>query len=397
MLKRILAGAVVIAIALAWIAEGTVLAANQLPEGVVPFRGELNAQSAVLMDIGSGTVLFEKNAHKRLPIASVTKIMTMLLIMEALESGQITYGDTVSASYETYRAGTQGTSIFLEPGETASVEELLLAVAVASANDAAVALAEHIAGTTEAFVEMMNQKARQLGMKNTEFVDPCGLDDSGYSSAYDVALMSRELMTKYYPRIKAYLETYLTYYKDNTPDRAEILNTNRRFMRGYDKATGLKTGWTTKAGFCLSATAKHGDLHLNAVVLGCANDRERYQDVVDLCNYGFSQFDSLVMAQRGVAEGEVVVDKGTKTVVTVTPDRDLSLLIKRGESPEQYRKTVTLAKRVSAPVNAGQKVGSITIAKGDKVVASVDLVTLEHIDRAGLLHLFKRVLKAWVR
>lgn len=366
-----------------------------IPEGVAPFEGEISGKSALLMDMGSGTVLYEYNADVELPLASVTKTMSILLIMEALKKGQISYSEDIIVSDAAYKAGTRGSSIFLEPGEIATVEELLLAVVVGSANDATVALAEQIFGSEEAFVYAMNAKAKELEMNQTHFVDATGLNDEAYSTAYDIALMSRELMQTYYAELKDYLQIYLTYYKDGTSDRAEVLNTNRKFMRSYDRATGLKTGWTTLAGYCLSATAVSGSLHLNAVVLGCTTSQARLNDVVKLMNYGFSHYDAIHVAEEGVAVAEVIVDKGVDKWVSAVSLQTVSSLVKAGTDPTHIEQKVELKQFVTAPVNKGTKVGEIIVKHNETIIDRVDLVAANDVPRAGLLQLIKKILRSW--
>lgn len=275
-----------------------------LPVMATAIEENLNAKAAVLMDMGTKQVLLGKNPDERLPIASVTKIMTMLLTLEALESGRIKLEDVVIASPHACSYG--GAQIYLEPGEQFSVQDMLMAVAIKSANDAAVALAEHVAGSESAFVAAMNKRAQELQMQNTHFINACGLDsisvtgkqgDQGYSSAHDVGLMSIALL-KHQDLLKGWLTTRITYLQ-RAKGPVELFNTNHRFIRGYSGADGLKTGLTDAARYCLSATAEREGFRLIAVVLGVPSDELRYQDVTQLLNYGFANFYGQVMVPAG--------------------------------------------------------------------------------------------------
>lgn len=366
-----------------------------LPDNSLSFTGDLNAESCILMDMKSGTILYEYLAHEKVPIASITKIMSLLLICESLNNETISLEEEIVTSQVAYEAGLAGTSIYLEPGEVATVEELLTAVAVASANDAATALAEKIAGTQDAFVAEMNEQAAELGMTETLFKDPCGLDDTAYSTAYDIALMSHALMESYGDQLAKYFEIYLAYYKDGTVERAEMLNTNRKFLRAYPHATGLKTGWTTKAGFCLSATAYRENMHLNAVVLGCDNSKERYNDVVALLNYGFAQFDIHLLADRASDFREVSLEKGAHEYVKVVPQQNLAALTKKGDSAEAVTAEWVLPERIPAPVHKGDILGTVTAFRNGIKVGEASLICAEDVDKASFWQLLKRSFRQW--
>ena len=373
----------------------TAYPAPPLPEGSTEFIGEIDAKSALLFDMKTGSILFDKNADEKRPIASVNKIMTILLVLEAIDQNIIAYEDIVATSHDAYRAGQEGTSIYLEVGEEATVEELFVAVVIASANDAATSLAEAVSGTVELFVAKMNKRAKELGMDNTLFKDPCGLDDSAYSTAYDVALMSKELINNYYPQIEEYLNIYLAYFKDGTTDRAEMLNTNRKFMRGYAYATGLKTGWTTLSGFCLSATAEKDNMHLNAVVLGCRNSSSRYSDVKNLLNYGFAQFKIQVIYEADEVVQELPVLKGNIRSVPVTTPEPVAVLLNRDQSYDDIEVVTDIPEAVTAPVSSNQQIGQIIVKRKGQVIIEQP-VFAEKIVKATFKDIWKRIFEKWV-
>jgi len=320
---------------------------------------DIKAKSAVLLDQGSGTVLYEKNSRQHLPIASVTKVMTLLLVMEALESGRLTWEETVTCSDKAASMG--GSQIWLEPGEIMTVEELVKAAAVVSANDACAALAEHISGTLEAFVAAMNARAKELGMQDTKFVDCSGLDDSGYSCAMDVAVMSRQLMT--HPEIQKYTTIWMDSLRGG---KSQLVNTNK-LVRHYKGATGLKTGTTNAAGHCLSATAKRGDTAFVAVVLGCDTTANRFDGARALLDYGFAGFVSYTPPADSVELPSVPVLRGQLTEVPVTVDAPSAMLLKKG-TETQVGSAVELAADLQAPVHKGQVVGTWRLRLGEEIL-----------------------------
>ena len=319
----------------------------------------VKAKGAVLMDQGTGKVLYEKDAHTHLPIASVTKVMTLLLTVEALEAGKIALTDPVTCSDTAAALG--GSQIWLEPGEIMTVDELIKAAAVVSANDACGVLAEHLSGSQTAFVAEMNRRAAELGMKDTKFADCSGLDDTGYSCAYDVALMSRELMT--HPMI----ETYTTIWMDSLRGGAsQLVNTNK-LLRHYKGATGLKTGTTNAAGHCLSATAKRENTAFIAVVLGCASTADRWASARTLLDYGFAGYVTHTPSADGVNPEPVRVLGGQQKTVAAKPDTPAPLLLRKG-TEEQLASTVEMVPQVEAPVSAGQTVGVWRLKIGEETV-----------------------------
>lgn len=333
------------------------------PTVALPAQGEaleVKAKGAVLMDQGSGQVLYEKDAHTPLPIASVTKVMTLLLVMEALERGQIALTDPVTCSPEAAALG--GSQIWLEPGEIMSVEDLIKAAVVVSANDACAALAEHISGSIPAFVALMNQRAGELGMEHTEFKDSSGLDDTGHACAYDVAVMSRQLMT--HPAI----ETYTTIWMDSLRGGAsQLVNTNK-LVRHYTGATGLKTGTTNAAGYCLSATARRENTAFVAVVLGCASTADRWAGARTMLDYGFAGYVSYTPSVEGLDIPPIPVLGGQQRTVEAVPDTPGSLLLKKG-TQDQVQSTVELAQDLQAPVCKGQTVGVWRLTLGEEILA----------------------------
>ena len=319
----------------------------------------VKAKGAVLMDQGTGAVLYEKDAHTHLPIASVTKVMTLLLTMEALEAGKIALADPVTCSDTAAALG--GSQIWLEPGEIMTVDELIKAAAVVSANDACGALAEHLCGSQTAFVAEMNSRAAELGMKDTKFADCSGLDDTGYSCAYDVALMSRELMTH------SLMEQYTTIWMDSLRGGAsQLVNTNK-LLRHYKGATGLKTGTTNAAGHCLSATARRENTSFIAVVLGCASTAERWEGARTLLDYGFAGYVTHTPTTDAVNPEPVKVVGGQQKSVTAQPDTPAPLLLRKG-TEEQLESIVEMLPEVEAPVSAGQTVGMWRLKIGEETV-----------------------------
>ncbi len=332
----------------------------------------VGGKSAVLMDLASGTVLYEKNSKEHLPIASVTKIMTLLLVMEAIDVGAIDYTDMVTCSEDAASLG--GSQIWLEPGEMMSVHDLLKAAAVVSANDACAALAEHVAGSIEGFVERMNIRAAELGMQNTRFLDCSGLDDNGYSCANDVALMSRELMK--HPAIKQYTTIWMDTLRDG---KSQLVNTNK-LIRFYTGATGLKTGTTSAAGHNLSATAERNGLGLVAVILGCDTTDERFGGARKLLDYGFANYSVYVPSVDDVILSPVPVLHGEYDQVMPQVKEMEPFLVKKGEEKQVVRSIETTTD-VEAPVEAGQYLGNVTFSLGNQVLATYPIIATEAIQR----------------
>lgn len=349
---------------------------------------DVSAPSAILMEEATGEVLYEKNAHERLAPASVTKIMTLLLVMEALESGRIGWDDTVTASAAAAAKG--GSQIYLEENEQLPLEEMLKSVVVSSANDCATALAEHIAGSESAFVQMMNERAAELGMTDTHFVNCTGLDDEPdaaehLTTAYDIALMSRELLK--HEEIKK----YTTIWMDTVRNGEFGLSNTNKLVRFYDGTTGLKTGYTSAAGHCLSASAKRGGMELIAVVLHCDSSPHRFESAKALLNYGFANY-ALITPQPDEAIGTVPVRLGTQERVTPVLQTDAPVLVDKALAAG-VQSTVQLAERVTAPVEQGQTLGMLTVASNGQTLAEIPLVAPEAIPALTWWDVFLQMLK----
>lgn len=348
-----------------------------------------HATSAILMEMDSGTVLYEKNPHQKLPPASITKIMTLLLIMEALDRGEIKLTDKVRTSERAASMG--GSQIFLQAGEEMTVEEMIKGIAIASGNDASVAMAEHIAGTEEAFVAKMNERARQLGMKNTHFVNSNGLPAADhYSTAYDIAIMSRELLK--HELITKYTGIYQDYLRKESDNPFWLVNTNR-LVRFYEGVDGLKTGYTSEAKYCLSATAKRNNMRVIAVVLGEPDTKTRNSEVAAMFNYAFTHYQVFPIFKRGEVVEQLRVDKGKEPKVNVVTSQAVSLLTKRGERPEMFTREVVLKPFVQAPVSTEDVIGHIFIKKDGVEVARIDLHPQKTISQASLWEILKRTSK----
>ncbi len=365
-----------------------VLLAGMLPRRAAAVDLNLNAKSALLMDVATGTVLYEKECHERLAPASVTKVMTMLLIMEALDDGRIHLDDQVTASEAAAAKG--GSQIYLKAGETMPVSDMLKSIAVSSANDCACAMAELIAGSESAFVEQMNQRAAELGMADTHFVNCTGLDDSKEAenhrtSAYDIALMSRQLL-KYHPDIKKYTTIWMDTVRGGT---FGLSNTNK-LIRFYSGATGLKTGFTSGAGYCLSATAKREGMELIAVVMGCESAQKRTADCKALLDYGFATYS---VVRPGLKAGRTVaVHLGKQNTVPVELTERREILVDKAKRTSLTAK-VELAQLVPAPVEKGQQVGTISVYAGEKLLIQLPLAAAQAVAKLSFGDVFKLVLE----
>ncbi|WP_238996445.1 D-alanyl-D-alanine carboxypeptidase family protein [Paenibacillus pinistramenti] len=345
-----------------------------------------NAASAILMDADTGTIIFEKDSHKKLPPASITKVMTMLLTAEALDKGTLKLTDKVTTSE--HAASMGGSQIFLEPGEQMTVDELLKGIAMASGNDASVAIAEHIGGTEAGFVKMMNDKAQELGLTDTHFSNPNGLPTADhYSSAHDIAVMSRELLKHDY--ITKYTGAYQDYLRKDSEKPFWLVNTNK-LVRFYSGADGLKTGYTSEAKFCLTATAKRDGLRLIAVVLGEPNTKTRNAEVSAMFDYAFSQYAMQPLFKSGEIIGRVKVTKGEQSMLEIQADKSYNILVKKGASTAGITHQVVVPESVKAPVRAGQPVGKLVVYQGDKVLKEFELKAPADIEKAGWWKLFKR-------
>ncbi|MCS1350841.1 D-alanyl-D-alanine carboxypeptidase family protein [Mechercharimyces sp. CAU 1602] len=346
------------------------------------------AKSAILLDVDTGTVLYEKNADEKLPPASITKVMTMLLVMEALDEGHLSMEDKVQASE--HAASMGGSQIFLKAGEEMKVEELLKAIAIASANDATVAVAEHLAGTEEAFVQKMNRKASELGMTHTKFRNTNGLPEPDhYTTARDISTMSRALLK--HPEITRFTGVYEDYLRQESKTPFWLVNTNR-LVKFYEGMDGLKTGFTQEAKYCLTATAEREGMRLIAVVMGEPDAKSRNQEIAQMMNFAFSQYRTHVLFDQGDVIGAREISKGENPQLHVKADRRMSILMKRGDKLEQFE-VVTLWDPLKAPVKKGDTVGKVQVKKEGEVVADFILTSGDDIDRARWWTLFTRATK----
>ncbi len=344
---------------------------------------DLNCKSAVLMEASTGTVLYEKNADEPLPPASVTKIMTLLLIMEAIDGGSISLDDSVQVSERAASMG--GSQVFLEPGESMAAEELIKCIVIASANDAALTMAEAVAGSEESFVSRMNERARELGMKNTNFENVTGLDDnttSHVTSARDIALMSRELMKH------EKIFEFSTVWMDSIRNGEFGLTNTNRLIRFYKGATGLKTGSTSKAGFCISATAKRDGMHLIAVIMGAESRDKRNEAAKTLLDYGFANYS--VYGNKSGSVGKIRVTAGVKKSVEGLYN-EKKLLTGKGRD-----KKITVEylpdESVSAPVHKGDLVGKVRYLDDGKVLCEDDILAADDVEKIGFFGIFRKML-----
>ena len=355
-------------------------------EGNAPLS--VSSKSAILMDVGSGQILYEKNAHDKLPPASVTKVMTMLLICEALDSGKITLDDSVQISENAASMG--GSQIFLEAGEVQKVDTLLKGIAVASANDGCVAMAEYIGGSVESFVDMMNAKAKELNMKDTNFVNTNGLPvDNHYTSAHDIAIMSRELLK--HDVISKYLTTWMDQVVVGKKQITVGLANTNKLIKHYQGATGVKTGFTQQAKYCLSASAKRGDTHLVAVTLGAETSPERFKDATSLLNFGFVNYESVKLCSKNDNIATLTLDKADEQKINLVAKEDLSVLIKKGGNKDFTRK-IKVNENPTIPIKKGTNLGYVEIYQGKTLVGKVDLVNTKDIQKASYLKMLQRVI-----
>ncbi|MBT9173256.1 MAG: D-alanyl-D-alanine carboxypeptidase DacF [Syntrophomonadaceae bacterium] len=355
------------------------------------------AKAALLMDTGSRQLLYAENIHERVYPASITKVMTMLLAMEALAAGKVNLQEMVNISEEAARLG--GAQLFLAPGDRVSVQDLLIGVGVGSANDAAVALAEHLSGTGEAFVLEMNRKAAALGMINSRFVNPHGLhDDSHYTTAYDIALMSLELLR--HPKIHEWLTIWMDeqFLKGKIRKQEGVfLSNSNRLIRFYQGADGLKTGYTAAAGSCVAATAKRGETRLLAVMMGAPERSVLFDQTRKLLDYGFANYVSLPVVHKGQAVASLAVDKGQQESVELVAADNLALLLRKGEKAAFNRK-ITVPERLPAPLFAGREVGFLLAeGKDGTELGRVALVPARDVARASYFDFLRRFLERWIR
>ena len=372
---------------------GWILVALSIMLGLLPFAAqaanlEVDAKSALLMDVATGTILYEQNSHEALAPASVTKVMTMLLIMEAIDSGKIGWSDAVTVSEAAAAKG--GSQVFLKVGETMTVEDMVKSIAVSSANDCACAMAEHLAGSEAAFVENMNARAKELGMEDTNFVNCTGLDDgedaaNHRTSAHDIAVMSRELL-KNHPDITR----FTTIWMDTIRGGEFGLSNTNKMVRFYNGCTGLKTGFTRGAGYCLSASAEREGLQLIAVVMGCETSQKRFAACKSMLDYGFANF---ALIEPELPEiSSVPVKLGVSDSVNAVPASDGKMLIDKGQK-SSVTTEVQLDEDVTAPVSKGQRLGTMTVKAGEQILAEIPMVAEDGVEKITWWQMYLRLLK----
>ena len=372
---------------------GWILVALSIMLGLLPFAAqaanlEVEAKSALLMDVATGTILYEQNSHEALAPASVTKVMTMLLIMEAIDSGKIGWSDAVTVSEAAAAKG--GSQVFLKVGETMTVEDMVKSIAVSSANDCACAMAEHLAGSEAAFVENMNARAKELGMEDTNFVNCTGLDDgedaaNHRTSAHDIAVMSRELL-KNHPDITR----FTTIWMDTIRGGEFGLSNTNKMVRFYNGCTGLKTGFTRGAGYCLSASAEREGLQLIAVVMGCETSQKRFAACKSMLDYGFANFALIEPEYPEVSA--VPVKLGVSDSVNAVPASDGKMLIDKGQK-SSVTTEVQLEEDVTAPVSKGQRLGTMTVKAGEQILAEIPMVAEDGVEKITWWQMYLRLLK----
>lgn len=355
----------------------------------------IDSPSAVLIEGSTGTIIYDKNKDERLRPASITKIMTLLLIFEALDAGTITLEDEVTVSE--HAASMGGSQVYLEPFEVQKVDTMIKCISIASANDASVAMAELIAGSEEEFVARMNDRAKELGMLNTNFVNCCGLDtDNHYSSAYDVALMSKELITKH-PEISKYSTVWMdtiTHTTRKGTSEFGLTNTNK-MVKFYQGITGLKTGSTSLAKYCLSATAKKENMDLIAVIMGAPDTKTRFLEASKLLNYGFANYSIYTDNNEDTVLTPVKVSRGVMEAVQGKTAQNFSYLCSKGKSAADIRKEVIYNEKVDAPVALDSKIGEIIYYYGNDKIGTIDILAAQAVEKAGLKDYFVIVLKKY--
>ncbi len=344
-----------------------------------------NAKSAIMLEASTGKIIFEKNANEKLPMASMTKMMTLLIIMENIENGNIKWSDSVITSE--HAASMGGSQIFLEVGEEMTVEELVKGICIASGNDAAVAMAEKIGGTEEEFVKLMNKKAKELQLKNTNFTNACGLDsDNHYSSAHDMAIIGKELVK--YDKILEYTGTYEDYLRKNTDKSFWLVNTNK-LVRYYKGVDGLKTGYTEKAGFCITTTAKKDNMRLITVVMGEPSTKIRNAETTSMLDYGFNTYkiDTVASSKKIIASKKVT--NGIDKIANIVPKTDINILNTKLGTKRNVTYNLELP-TISAPIKKGDSIGKINVMENNKIIMTIDATTTKDINKANIFIVYYR-------
>lgn len=350
----------------------------------------LTCGSAILIEQSTGKILYEHNIHEQLRPASVTKVMTILLIMEAIDSGRLNYSDQIPCSEVASSMG--GSQIWLDTKETSSVDEMLKAICVVSANDCTVAMAEYLAGSEENFVNLMNEKAKELGMNDTCFKNCHGIDEDGHvSSSYDIAIMSRELLTKH-PDITKYTTIYMDSLRGG---KSELVNTNK-LVRNYRGATGLKTGSTSLALYNLSASATRDDLSLIAVIMKAPTTKDRFAEATKLLDYGFANYSFTSFGKKGDVVKEIPVSKGVSSSVNAVLANNAGVLLKKGEESNVVQ-NIELSNNISAPINEGDKLGTISYSLNGETLTSIDIIAKNSVNRIDFPHMLQFVFNSWIK
>ena len=350
---------------------------------------DLACESAILIDQSTGKILYEQNSHEQLRPASVTKVMTILLIMEAIDSGKLNYTDQIPCSENASSMG--GSQIWLDSKETLSVDEMLKAICVVSANDCTVAMAEYLAGSEENFVMQMNAKAKELGMNDTTFKNCHGIDEDGHvSSSYDIALMSRELLEKH-PDITNYTTIYMDSLRDG---KSELVNTNK-LVRNYKGATGLKTGSTSLALYNLSASATRDNLSLIAVVMKAPTTKDRFQDATKLLDYGFANYSYKILGEKDDIVKTVSVSKGVSSSVDAVLEYDSGTLLQKGSDADIIQ-NLNIPDTISAPVKKGDKLGEVVYTLNGETISTIDVVAKENVEKIDFFNMTKHIFNRWL-
>ena len=349
-----------------------------------------DAKSAILIERDTGEILFDKNAHQKLSPASMTKIMTLLLVMEAIDKGNLTLNEMIRVSERASSMG--GSQVFLEAGEEMSVEDLLKAIAIASGNDASVALAERLAGSEEAFVKMMNDKAKELNLENTKFQNSSGLPaDDHYSTSYDIAVISKELLK--YETITDYTSIYEDYLRKGEENEFWLVNTNK-LVRFYSGVDGLKTGYTNEAKYCLAATAKRDDMRVIAVVMGSDTVKERNATISQMLDYAFNHFETKKLFDKGDTITSIRLLKAENKNIPIVASESVSTLYKKGESIDDITQMVELNETFDLPLQIGDQVGTLTVKQGDEMLSETPLTVDQQVNEATYFTLFKRTMQS---
>lgn len=351
----------------------------------------LNCKSAMLMEAGSGKIVYELNSHEKLAPASVTKVMTMLLTMEAVEKGAIKLDDKVTVSERAKLLG--GSTMYLETGEIRTVEELLKGVGIESANDAAVALAEYIGGSQEGFIEKMNLRAKELQMNDTNFVNPHGFyDPNHYTSANDIAIMSRELIK--HSKILDYTKIWMETISEGRKEPFTLVNRNK-MLKSYNGCDGLKTGYTKEAKYCISATAKRGNIRFISVIMGADSWKERNAQAAKLLDFGFAKYESINFVKKNEVIQEISLPKSKPEKIKIMAKEDLSLVFEKGAKPK-IEKKVEISKDIKLPIKKGDTIGVIKAVEGDKVFGEVDVIADEDVSKLTILDMIGKSFRGWI-